>query len=539
MGPPPATDRIDRHYVPTPHGDVVAVPVGDEMVLGRGVLLALNRTATLVWRCFDGESSLEEIADDLSGVVGGDAAVLRPDVITLTRRLAGARMLESPLLGDARGTKQTTPRALETGDLLEPFTLLDLDGVATALASFAGRRVLLVNWNIWCGPCKELADELRSLRPQLESERVELVVLTSGLPDAIRTTLAGYGIDSTVLLREDMANPFKGFGSPAAYLLGPDGRVTAPFAYGAREVALLARNAAGVGAPASAAEDRGAPRYLPAAAEVCNDVAAARKPIAWEGKRVYRLDDFHVGIRYDTEPTAEVLDRLFAGHEVIDEGAPDNYSVALSQRSGRTRDLNFLVRGADRLVRSRSAARVLSGLLAFLSSDLSPPDASLLQLRLPAAVGGGEALLLPSGARELTGQLESRLSRAGVQLVDRPVVLVDPSTAELVVPEPTVGHEPAVLDSIDRDLGLTSDPGPLSPGRYRIRSWLMECSAGAEGPITGALAVALAGSSLVAATDQLSVALSRVALVTEALPPSGISWSSPAGLAAHVSAALA
>ena len=49
----------------------------------------------------------------------------------------------------------------------------------------------------------------------------------------------------------------------------------------------------------------------------------------WQGVRAYAFGEHHVGVKFDDDDTAAVLDRLFPGAAVDDARAPENFSVAL------------------------------------------------------------------------------------------------------------------------------------------------------------------------------------------------------------------
>src|SRR5207253_7728338 len=82
-----------------------------------------------------------------------------------------------------------------------------------------------------------------------------------------------------------------------------------------------------------------------------------------------------------------------------------------------------------------------------------------------------------------------RLHRAGFQIADVPVTLLDPDTAELVVPEPGVTVDEAVIEGVGGG-SPTSEPPRVTPGRYPVRAWLMNVGADEEGSVTRATAVA-------------------------------------------------
>ena len=351
-------DDIDGSLIPRPRPDVVVIEAGPEKVLIRGNPYAVNETAALVWGCFDGDVTLDELIAEFTRASGADEETIRSDVVGLTRDLASIGMLEGFAPGSVATPRQSDIRCVEVGGGLRPSCCPILTATTASWESFRRRQVLLVSWNPTCGFCTRIADELAALQRPLEGRGVSLVFLTRGNADANRAVFDKYGIDAPALLGRQNG-PFAGFGTPAAYLVDGEGKVAAPFAYGALEVPRLAREAAGVEDDTAGAEPTGA-RYLPAAAAVCGG-ESGRPPhgTEWTGTAAYRFGEFHVGIRYNATSSAETLDRLFPGLRVEDPRVPDNFSVVLQDRGSRTRELNLLVRGAKHLVRSRSRARVL------------------------------------------------------------------------------------------------------------------------------------------------------------------------------------
>lgn len=60
-----------------------------------GALHVLNPTAAVLWQCFDGHSSLGEIADDLAAVIEDtDIETIQRDVRALVSELAEQQLVE-------------------------------------------------------------------------------------------------------------------------------------------------------------------------------------------------------------------------------------------------------------------------------------------------------------------------------------------------------------------------------------------------------------------------------------------------------------
>ena len=160
--------------------------------------------------------------------------------------------------------------------------------------------------------------------------------------------------------------------------------------------------------------------------------------------------------------------------------------------NGRSRPLKLLVHGSSQLVRSRSGGRVLAALLQHLSADLEPADPQLLQVHTTAVVRDGEALLLPAGLREHVKVLQPRFAKARTTIVDTPRVLVDLQSHELVVPEPTVPFDPAVIHELDTGVKLGNELPWVRPGRVPLRAWFMARPTDTAGALTTAVAVTTA-----------------------------------------------
>ena len=97
MKPPIAPEDVDGISAPNPHPAVVAVELDGEVVIYHeeaATVHVLNPTATIVWRCLDGSSGLNEICDDLAAVFEVDVERLRRDVIAVVRAFGRQGLLE-------------------------------------------------------------------------------------------------------------------------------------------------------------------------------------------------------------------------------------------------------------------------------------------------------------------------------------------------------------------------------------------------------------------------------------------------------------
>lgn len=492
MAPPDPTPvtaaEIDESFVPRPAPGLRGVTVGDEVVLldGWSSATTLNQVGALIWTCFDGEASLAEIARELSDATGADPDVVRSDVVTFTQRAAGERLLEG-IASDNESEMELVPVPdLEVGEEVPGATFWDLDGNERTLADFHGREALLVHWSPHCGYCGTIADLLGLLVGPLDAAGVQLVLISAVDAEANRNLASAAGLTGSVLVRGPEVDPFIGHGTPCAYRVDGTGCLLEPIIHGSEAVLATASELAEVD-PVTLLDDSesdpvpAGTRYLLADDGECKPLLRSRVPTTWAGTRAYRLDEVHAGVRFDTEETAELLDRLFAGQRVRDRRAGYSYGVALAGR-GRNdgarrpgpggRPLNLLVAGGEPLVRSRYASRVLRSLLWNLSDDVFGyvTEPGRIRVQATAALVEGDAVLLPPGWQS-DERLQPLLARRGITLVDLKFPEVDLEAAELVVSEPRVDHDRSVLDGIDGPVDSQIERPPLLPGRYPLIGW--------------------------------------------------------------------
>jgi len=144
------------------------------------------------------------------------------------------------------------PTGLSAGTAIKNFTLPDLDGKNVTLEEFRGHRALLTFWSPDCGFCDMAAEELATLQTDLQKANTELILVSEGEVESNRKLMAEHGLNCRVLLlgassptyNYVFGEVFQNCGTPSAYLLDQDHRVSEPLAVGMVEVVELARKAA-------------------------------------------------------------------------------------------------------------------------------------------------------------------------------------------------------------------------------------------------------------------------------------------------------
>jgi hypothetical protein len=248
---PIEADAIDRGFVPHAQPDVAMIHVGAEVVLGRvgdsGSYLqtcALNETGAIVWQCFDGSGTIDEIAADIADVFGLGIDLARDDVESLARNVGSAGFLFG--VRETVVEVGTEPDGIAVGQPFPDFEAAEENGEPFTARRLGGHRSLLVSWSPTCTFCELIGDELAALQTGLGATGVDLVLLAVGGARANRASLDRHGLTGRLVLRDDhAAEAFDGLGTPVAYLVDEQGTVAEPLAVGSTEVLGLARFAAG------------------------------------------------------------------------------------------------------------------------------------------------------------------------------------------------------------------------------------------------------------------------------------------------------
>jgi hypothetical protein len=220
---------------------------------------------------------------------------------------------------------------------------------------------------------------------------------------------------------------------------------------------------------------------------------------------------------------------------VVDIEAPANFSALMADDSdtdGHVRAFNLLYRASDPLVRTRAPGRVLRTLLQHLS-DFATTDSATMRLAATGFVVGGRVVVAPGGIGSEMANIESRLNAAGVQVIDAPVLHLDPASGELVVPEPalTIDHD-ALADYERANPAPRREPEPVRAGRYPVAVWAFTVAPEHDTSLRPAQAVAAAAQQVVNADEfGAQQVLDVMAATIDKTPIAGMWWGDPAELA--------
>lgn len=466
---------------------VEAVEFGTELVLldGWHSATVVNPIGRMIIDRLDGSTSLQQISANLCRSVHADYEVVLQDVLHFIDHLGRRGLLEGVTPDDeAESNLIALEPAIvtsEMGEAVEDLQLIDVDGNETRLLATGRDSCLLVNWSPHCGYCASITPTLAELEPALAAAGTPIVLFAYGSAGASLTQARLSGWNPPVLLKPPhKIGPFLGHGTPTAFHLDASGTLLSAAARGTEEVVALARTLAG--AATDPVDKRGDTeiRYLLQRGGSCGPGTGSEPITTWAGTRVYRLDGYHVGLRYTTEGTVELLDELFGHDRVEDPAAGHIYTVSIEEsgpsddsRAGST-DPHLLTLGTQLLVRSRFPERVLRALLWRLDDQIhdAGPVARHLRTNTTAVVTPVGAALLQPGLFGLEEYLQPAFARYGISVVDVAIPRVDLDRRELVVPEPSVTHDAEVLRSMRHASVITpEEPEPVRPGRYPLVGW--------------------------------------------------------------------
>jgi len=266
----------------------------------------------------------------------------------------------------------------------------------------------------------------------------------------------------------------------------------------------------------------------------CSSCIESLDDLDWAASTAFRVGEWALGVRSSSIDTDAVLRRVLAAH-VVDIEAPANFSALMagdSDPDGQVRAFNLLYRASDPLVRTRAPGRVLRTLLQHLS-DFETTDATTLRVAATGFVVNGRVVVAPDGIAAEMANIETRLNAAGVQVIDAPLLYLDPASGEVVIPEPalTVDHD-ALADYERAHPAPRREPEPVPTGRYPIAVWAFTVGPDQDTALRPAQAVAGAAQQVVNADGfGAQRVLDVMAGVIATTPVAGMWWNDPADLA--------
>jgi thiol-disulfide isomerase/thioredoxin/uncharacterized membrane protein YphA (DoxX/SURF4 family) len=172
---------------------------------------------------------------------------------------------------NGQAAEQAVPAGLKVGEPALPLRLRDLKNKKVNLASFRGRKTLVLFWNPGCGFCQQMLPELKEWERNPPEGAPRLLVVSSGTKEA-NTEM---GLSSTVVLDQNFAvgQSFGASGTPSAVLVDEEGNIASELAVGAPAVLALAGQA-----PDPASNGSAGAQAVPAAARIGEPAPPVKLP---------------------------------------------------------------------------------------------------------------------------------------------------------------------------------------------------------------------------------------------------------------------
>ncbi|PZX53067.1 peroxiredoxin [Algoriphagus ratkowskyi] len=135
------------------------------------------------------------------------------------------------LMSGLIGCKQSDSSATEKSDQtissdslqLNNIHFNDLNGNSIQLSDFEGKRVLLHFWATWCKPCIEEMPELERVRPLLEKENFQLLLVSEESAETIKAYEKKSNFDLEFLRYDGALSDLKIYALPATFVFNEKG----------------------------------------------------------------------------------------------------------------------------------------------------------------------------------------------------------------------------------------------------------------------------------------------------------------------------
>lgn len=198
----------------------------------------------------------------------------------------------------------------------------------------------------------------------------------------------------------------------------------------------------------------------------------------WASSDTFSVGDGFVRARYGSADAAVIVRAALASRLVDDrDELPVTYAIRLEPPTVGVQPLHVLYEDSRVVRRSRDPVRVVRALVDDVNARDEAPDDGMLHVAGCAAVGPRGAVVLPLSIEPDIAQVERRLNRAGLAIVEMPFLTFDTITGELVVSAPTA-IDTSIIDRTD--LYKRRDPADPPVGRHRVSGWLVDGRVGGE-----------------------------------------------------------
>src|SRR5260221_3222942 len=221
----------------------------------------------------------------------------------------------------------------------------------------------------------------------------------------------------------------------------------------------------------------------------CSSCIDTLNDLDWVASSTFRIGPWALGVRSSSDEADALLQQVLRAH-LVDIDASANFSALMAD--GDTRTFNFLYRASDALVRTRTPRRLLRTLFSHLT-EFVDVESSAARVSVTGLLVDGRVIVAPDNLRVEVSNIETRLNVAGIQVIDAPILELEPGAGHVIVPEPALTIDADALARYERDHPATGrELAPVLPGRYPIAAWALMTAEDRIGPIGAAQGVAAA-----------------------------------------------
>jgi len=192
-----------------------------------------------VGRAFGASGTPSAVLVGADGKIASGLAVGGPTVISLLRNEA-PHLLDASAAPPEEPAAPPAPRGVSVGEKAPAVQLPDLDGNQVNLEEIRNGRTALLFWNPGCGFCQRLVTDLKEWEASRGPNAPELVLISTGTPDANRE----HGLSSKILLDQGFrtGGEFGASGTPSAVLIDADGNFASGLSVGGPDVMSTLRS---------------------------------------------------------------------------------------------------------------------------------------------------------------------------------------------------------------------------------------------------------------------------------------------------------
>ncbi|MHC4752803.1 MAG: DUF4432 family protein [Planctomycetota bacterium] len=178
-----------------------------------------SRSFTIDFALHAGKDKVNGAADEISRIWAGRKTQID------TTPLAGKKASLNDIITAAKtwGPAYTSWYGKPAPD----FALTDITGKEHKLSDYRGKKVLIIFWATWCGPCRVEIPHLIELRRTVGEDDLAMLAISNERPDLVKKFAAQAKLNYTVLIdRGTLPGPYNTIRAiPSSFFIDPEGKI--------------------------------------------------------------------------------------------------------------------------------------------------------------------------------------------------------------------------------------------------------------------------------------------------------------------------